>query len=170
MPVYVLDRQGMLQWQNADALELFGDRRGRHFSTVLAPEALQVAKEQFARKIVGGLRTTSYDSVFIARDGRRFEAEVETVRLEEDAEAVGVFGILEVEKFVDSEAAPDVHLTARQLQVLKLLAGGCSTDRIASKLNLSRETVRNHVRDLLRALDVHSRVQAVAKAHELGIV
>lgn len=170
LPIYVVDRTGMIRWMNAAALELFGDHRGEHFSAIVAPEAHQLTREKFARKIVGSARTTSYGAALLARDGRRFDAEVESVRLEDDTEAFGVFGIVAVERFADPAAASQVHLTPRQLQVLKELACGGSTDMIAKKLHISRETVRNHVRDLLRALNVHSRVQAVARAHQLGIV
>jgi PAS domain S-box-containing protein len=170
LPIYVVDRKGMIRWINAAAIELFGDRRGKHFSAVIAPEGQQLANEKFARKIVGGARTTSYDIAMLARDGRRLDTEVESVRLEDETEVFGVFGIVQSEKFADPVAAPQVHLTPRQLQVLKGLAGGGSTDMIANELHISRETVRNHVRDLLRALGVHSRVQAVARAHQLGIV
>jgi len=83
---------------------------------------------------------------------------------------MGVFGVVAVEKFAEDSDAAQVHLTPRQLQVLNLLAGGSSTGRIADELHLARGTVRNHVRDLLKALDVHSRVAAVVRARELGIV
>ena len=170
LPIYIVDRKGAIRWMNAAAIALLGDRRGEHFSTAIAPEGQQLASEKFARKVIGGARTTSYDIPMLAHDGRRLDTEVESVRLEDDSEAVGVFGIIAVEKFANPAAARDVHLTPRQLQVLKRLAGGGSTDMIAKELHISRETVRNHVRDLLRALGVHSRVQAVARAHQLGIV
>jgi DNA-binding CsgD family transcriptional regulator len=169
LPVYIVDRKGTTRWLNAAALDLFGDRRGEHFSAVVAPEAQPFANEQFARKMVGGVRRTAYDLMLIARDGRRFDAEIESVKLEHDTEVVGVFGIVDVERFASSDA-PEIRLTPRQLQVLKLLAAGCSTDGIAKALHVSRQTVRNHVRDLLRALGVHSRVQAILRAQELGIV
>lgn len=51
-----------------------------------------------------------------------------------------------------------------------MLAQGASTRQIAEELHLSRETVRNHVRGLLQALDVHSRVEAVAAARGEGIL
>ena len=170
LPVYVVDRNGTIRWLNAAAIELFGDRRGTHYSAVVAPDARRLTEEQFARKLIGSSRATAYRSAFIARDGRRFEAEVESVPLEDDAAVVGVFGVIEVEKFADPVAAAKVHLTPRQLEVLRLLAGGRSTDSIANELHLSRDTVRNHVRDLLKALAVHSRLQAVMRARELGIV
>jgi DNA-binding NarL/FixJ family response regulator len=56
------------------------------------------------------------------------------------------------------------HLTPRQAEVLRLLERGHSTDQIARELHLSLETVRNHICDLLRALGVHTRIEAVALA------
>ena len=53
-------------------------------------------------------------------------------------------------------------LTERQAQVLELLADGASTVGIATELYLSVETVRWHVKSILRALGVHSRAEAVA--------
>jgi DNA-binding CsgD family transcriptional regulator len=169
LPVYIVDREGTTRWLNAAALDLFGDRRGEHFSAVVAPDARPFAYEQFARKMVGGARRTAYKLTLIARNGRRFEAEIESVKLERDAEVIGVFGFVDVEGFADPRA-PEIRLTPRQLQVLKLLATGCSTDGIANRLHVSRGTVRNHVRDLLRALGVHSRIQAVVRGQELRIV
>jgi LuxR family maltose regulon positive regulatory protein len=63
-----------------------------------------------------------------------------------------------------------VRLTPRQQEVLQLLGQGASTEDIASMLHVSRETVRNHVRHVLRELGAHSRLEAVARAHELGLL
>jgi DNA-binding NarL/FixJ family response regulator len=60
---------------------------------------------------------------------------------------------------------PDLHLTPRQAEVLDLLERGRSTNQIAAELHLSIETVRNHIRHLLRAVGAHSRLEAVAIAH-----
>jgi DNA-binding NarL/FixJ family response regulator len=46
--------------------------------------------------------------------------------------------------------------------VLRLLERGYSTEQMAHELHLSIETVRNHIRHLLRALDARSRIEAVA--------
>jgi DNA-binding NarL/FixJ family response regulator len=48
--------------------------------------------------------------------------------------------------------------------VLRLLERGRSTEQIAEELGLSRQTVRNHIRRLLHALGVSSRLEAVAAA------
>jgi two-component system, NarL family, nitrate/nitrite response regulator NarL len=63
-----------------------------------------------------------------------------------------------------------VRLTPRQNEVLQLLGQGASTEDIASMLHLSKETVRNHVRNILRELRAHSRLEAVARAHGLGLL
>jgi DNA-binding NarL/FixJ family response regulator len=63
-------------------------------------------------------------------------------------------------------------LTPRQSEILRLLERGKSTDQIAAELHLSKETVRNHIRHMLQALGVHSRLEAVALArheHMAGI-
>ncbi|HEY2218548.1 MAG TPA: LuxR C-terminal-related transcriptional regulator, partial [Gaiellaceae bacterium] len=56
---------------------------------------------------------------------------------------------------------PLPHLTPRQVEVLHLLERGHSTMQIADELHLSPETVRNHIRRLMRALGAHSRIEAV---------
>lgn len=76
---------------------------------------------------------------------------------------IGVFGQL-VHVDEESERPLHPHLTPRQAEVLRLLERGHSTTQIARELQLSIETVRNHIRHLLRALGVHSRIEAVALA------
>ena len=65
---------------------------------------------------------------------------------------------------MDDAPAPPIppNLTPRQAEVLHLLQRGRSTHQIAEELHLSAETVRNHVRYLLRALGVNTRLEAVA--------
>jgi DNA-binding CsgD family transcriptional regulator len=61
-------------------------------------------------------------------------------------------------------------LTAKELQVLQLLAQGCSSAQLARRLHRSRRTVDHHVGSLLEKLGVHSRTEAVAIAFARGIV
>ncbi|MEM9036243.1 MAG: response regulator transcription factor [Actinomycetota bacterium] len=68
----------------------------------------------------------------------------------------------------DSEAAP--QLTRREHEVLELVAEGCSNQAIADRLTLSLHTVRNHVQNILRKLDAHSKLEAVAIATRQGIL
>jgi DNA-binding CsgD family transcriptional regulator len=80
-----------------------------------------------------------------------------------------VFGLLQRMR-VRERTGVAPALTARQTEVLQLLAGGASTSQIQDTLQLSRETVRNHVRHLLRALGAHSRLEAVAVARRSGLI
>lgn len=61
-------------------------------------------------------------------------------------------------------------LTARQLEMLKLLSEGKSVKEIKTGLHLSEATVRNHIRALLQALGAHSQLEALARARTLGIL
>jgi len=59
------------------------------------------------------------------------------------------------------------RLTPREWEVLDLLCAGRSTDEIAGTLVLSSETVRSHIKNLLRKLGVRSRGEAIAEARRL---
>jgi DNA-binding NarL/FixJ family response regulator len=62
------------------------------------------------------------------------------------------------------------HLTARERDVLVLLAEGVNGAQIAHRLSISPNTVRTHVQSILTKLQVHSRLEAVAFAIKHGIV
>lgn len=61
-------------------------------------------------------------------------------------------------------------LTTRELEVLGLLAEGCSTEEIASRLVVSLHTVRNHVRNILMKLGARTKLEAVVVAARAGVV
>jgi ATP/maltotriose-dependent transcriptional regulator MalT len=61
-------------------------------------------------------------------------------------------------------------LTARELEVLGLLAAGRRTSAIAQELIVSEGTVKRHIGNLMGKLDVHSRLEAVARARALGLI
>jgi DNA-binding NarL/FixJ family response regulator len=61
-------------------------------------------------------------------------------------------------------------LTARELDVLQLLAEGTANDDIGERLFISRNTVRNHVQRIITKLGAHSKLEAVATATRIGLV
>ncbi len=69
-------------------------------------------------------------------------------------------------------AAPDLPeaLTARELEVLRLLAKGRQNKEIANELFISERTVKFHVSAILAKLGVGNRTEAVSKAAQLGLV
>jgi DNA-binding NarL/FixJ family response regulator len=62
------------------------------------------------------------------------------------------------------EQLPAPVLTTRELEVLRLVARGMSNRDVASKLYISENTVKNHVRNILEKLHLHSRMEAVMYA------
>ena len=75
---------------------------------------------------------------------------------------------------LDPPAAPvgnvaEWGLAARELEVLQFLASGQRNRAIAAELNISENTVKFHLRNLFRKLDVRSRTEAIALAHSAGL-
>ena len=64
-------------------------------------------------------------------------------------------------------AFPD--LTERELEILELIAAGCSNAQIGQRLGIAPKTVRNHVANVLNKLEVADRSQAIVRAREKGM-
>ena len=77
--------------------------------------------------------------------------------------------IQEIRPEIPERAAPD-PLTARELEVLSLIAGGLSTKEIADRLFIEEVTVRSHVSRILDKLHLANRVQATLYALREGVV
>jgi DNA-binding CsgD family transcriptional regulator len=75
-----------------------------------------------------------------------------------------------LEALVVSSAAPAHRLTSRELEVLRLVAGGRSNKAIAEQLVLSERTVERHVSNILAKLELRSRAAATAYAYEHQLV
>jgi DNA-binding NarL/FixJ family response regulator len=63
-----------------------------------------------------------------------------------------------------------VKLTLRELEILKLIAKGISNKEIAVELNISSRTVKSHMVDIFRKLDVSSRTAAVITSLRIGFI
>jgi PAS domain S-box-containing protein len=103
------------------------------------------------------------------REGRR-PVTVSTIAVRhENAEPV-ILHLLRNGDPVDGSPRRPVELTARQRQVLRLLADGVPAKLIAQRLGIAEVTARNHIQGLLRELRCHSQLAAVAEARRLGLV
>src|SRR5438270_7060873 len=102
---------------------------------------------------------------------RPFDEVVDGVR----AAAIGeiLFAPSELQRLLlerESRPRPLEPLTARELEVLQLLAEGASTTHASDQLGISSATLRAHVQAILRKLGAHSRLEAVAEAARLGVI
>lgn len=160
VPAYVVDKTGVIRWENKAALKVFGDVRGKQISSIVAPEEQRRAREIFYRNLMGPPEGSDNKGVVHDASGERVTVELSAVPLTRDHHVIGVFGqVIDIER----DAAPPPHpsLTPRQTEVLHLLEHGRTTTQIAEELHLSQETVRNHIRGLMNALGAHSRLEAV---------
>jgi PAS domain S-box-containing protein len=175
VPSYVLDTTGVVRWINPAARRRVGDVRGRQFSSIVAPEDKERSRELFARKIAGSESVTDAEFAVVDRNGDRMTVDVSSVPLLRGGRVVGVFGQVTNERAAppltpdppsppNPPLTPPPQLTPRQSEVLQMLEYGRSTRQIAQELHLSPETVRNHIRHILLALGVHSRLEAVTLA------
>ena len=64
----------------------------------------------------------------------------------------------------------DRVVTKREVEVLQLIADGCSTPEVAERLFISQKTVKNHLASIYHKLDARDRTQAVLQAVRMGIV
>ena len=174
LPAYVIDRNGTLRWANRAGLELFGDRVGQPYTSLVSYDSRKRVEAQFVREVVCG-EATSYTATVIDTRGERCEMRVLSVPLRRlDRTIVGVFGVAfarhtspgeQIARTVDA-----VQLTPRQTEVLGLLAEGLTTEAIANRLGVAVETARNHIRAVLRSLGAHSRLEAVVEGRERGLL
>ena len=171
VPAYIVDRQRRLRWQNAASIELVGDLRGRLDGSVgLDPKDLVRARQAFARKL-NGAANTSLEVTVARRDGTPVRTAVSSVPLRNaDGVMIGSFGLAQVLGEVEPSAENAPSLSPRERETLTLLAAGFSTTQMADQMGISKETVRNHVKRVLRSLGARSRIEAVAKGRRAGLI
>lgn len=78
-------------------------------------------------------------------------------------------GIEHIRRDFDAMTPPD-PLTRRELEILRLMAGGYSNREIAEAIGTAEGTVKNHASSILSKLGVRDRTRAVLKALELGFI
>jgi DNA-binding CsgD family transcriptional regulator len=173
LPTALFDEEGKIRWQNKASIALRGRRIGLDFAEVLAPEHKQEARAVFNRMLArAGPEELLVRALNAAGDYVTLQARWSAVSLRDGSTVVVVISLGDLADPKDTPATVEnvPQLTQRQSDVLKLLADGKSTDEIAAELSLNRTTVRNYIANLLAALDVHSRLQAVVAARDAGLL
>ena len=79
-------------------------------------------------------------------------------------------GVVYLDPALHRPGAAGEKLTTRELDVLRLLADGLPHEQIGSRLGITAETVRSHVRKASARLGASTRTQAVATALRLGLI
>ncbi len=92
---------------------------------------------------------------------------VDTERL---TDAIRKIASGEADFVCDEFASAPSPLTAREMDVLKLLAKGFQRDEIAQELGIGSESVKTHIRGIMKRLERPNTTSAVGRAYELGIL
>jgi PAS domain S-box-containing protein len=145
---------------------------GGHFTDLLPDEVRPKVEAQFRRAVERG-EPTDFETVFIDAGGQLRGVRAQHLPLRSGDEIVGILILAFDVREPPPEpvgVASEPRLTPRQREILDLIASGLSTSEIAKKLTISTETVRNHVRSVLRELHVHTRLEAIASARRLGLL
>src|SRR5580765_882299 len=175
VPMYVVDRRGTIVWLNDAASAMIPGAVGRRFTDVVAADHLHRARRVFALRILGQAPFTDHETAITTPAGERHEVEISSVPLKKGHQVVGVFGVIRRDRVVAPPPPPPElrrvpELTPRQQEVLQQLGRGLTTQQMAEEMGVSIETVRNHVRALLSQLGAQSRLEAVLRAHSVGLL
>jgi PAS domain S-box-containing protein len=175
VPASVHDTEGRFLHMNADAEQVAGktaaEMRGRHITDLVVPKDRANVRAHFARAVKG--HVAEFETVFVDGSGAIRGARAQHLPLRDGDEIVAVLVLAYEVTVTRSPAAVTGRapaLTPRQHEILRLMVAGRSTEEMAAELTLSVETVRNHTRGLLRALDAHTRLEAIATAHRAGLL
>jgi DNA-binding CsgD family transcriptional regulator len=169
LPAALLDSEGAIRWQNNASRALRGDRVGSTWAEMAAPDEEPTVREAITRIVCHG-EPAEFSLNVVNKNGDFTEVEISAVPVRDGGSVVGIFGLGHPSEPKVRHVSTTTHLTERQLEVLRLLGEGRSTDEIAFHLHLSATTVRNHVAALLSKLGVHTRLQAVIQASKTGLL
>jgi LuxR family transcriptional regulator, maltose regulon positive regulatory protein len=155
------------------ALDALGDQAGAR--AALAEALALAAPEGFVQVFVneGAPLAALLGRLVTAPEGQAAAARLPAAYLDR---LLGAFGQAGVPVLAQSRRGGPVMpgliepLTARELEVLELLAAGSPNQAIAEELVVTVETVKSHVGHILDKLGVANRTQAVARARELGLL
>jgi DNA-binding CsgD family transcriptional regulator len=171
VPAYIVDTDLRVRWQNAASRALVGDRRGRLTESFqVVPGDRGRVRESFTQQRDGASHT-QVEQWVLRPDGALVRVTISSIPLKNPAgKMIGSFRLVQVLRELEPASEHPPRLSPRERETLTLLAAGHSTMEIAERMAISKETVRNHVKRVLRSLDASSRLEAVAKGRRVGLV
>lgn len=197
-PAFAMDRKDRIVFWNAGAASITGwsgeevlgrfcfdvlsgrDLFGNLYCTAECPLVASAAHgEDIAPFLIdmtrkdGRRERIRVQTVPLPGPGAAFQALLHLVASESGDESADVVDQLRQLARADREPAPDpalsvCPLTKREKEILRLIANGYAALNIAAKLSLSHATVRNHIQNILRKIDVHSQVEAISVSFRRG--
>jgi DNA-binding CsgD family transcriptional regulator len=168
-PMALTDTDGTIRWQNRESIDLVGDRRGSSYVPVVAPDHRQAMQTLLTRFMFGTDGARDDEVEIVDKDGVRRTAMCSSLPIRSGDQVVAVLTIARIApRRTRSSSVPE--LTPRQQETLRLLAAGYSTQETAERLGVAAETARNHIRAILRRLEVHTRLEAVVAARRHGLL
>lgn len=174
VPASLHDADGYFVHANAAAERAAGYSNaqllGRHYTDLVLPDLRESVETQFRRAVEHG-EPTDFETAFIDAGGHLRGVRAQHLPLREGDTIVGVLILAFEVRRLPSVVLPTApQLTARQREILELIASGLSTAEVARQLTLAPETIRNHLRNASRELHAHTRVEAIATAQRLGLL
>ena len=147
----------------------------RSFHELTHPDDLDLDLDNLRRLFAGEISSYRIEKRYLRRDGEVIRAQL-TRSVVRNAEGIPLYAIAQVQRIGGAAvtgAADERHarrLSAREREVLGLVADGLTSDQAAVRLGVSAETIQTHIRRAMRKLDARTRTQAVATAIRVGIV
>ena len=122
------------------------------FEAIKAGAKGYVLKDYSSSSIVQAIKSVSRDEAFF------------------DPRSSGkVLGRLKTQ-FSDTDGAPNVPLSRREIEILKLIAEGFINKEISTKLSISVHTVRNHIANIFGKIECNTRTKAISEAYRRKLI
>jgi DNA-binding CsgD family transcriptional regulator len=112
----------------------------------------------------------SCSRMLIATPSGRRLVSVSTIAVHRTGEEPVVVNLLRNGHATEPTKKAAQRLSARQIEVLQLLAEGVQAQALAARLEIAETTARNHIAAVLRRLGCHSQLEAVAQARRLELI
>ena len=134
---------------------------------------------EFGTSCAGALRSYGYDVTLVPKDGtqvieRLAKNTPDVLLMDTFMQRVDALGVMKEMKNTDMDRNSDLYkinsLTKREMEVLVQVANGMFNKEIAISLNISERTVKNHLSNIFKKLEVSDRTQAAVIAIKNNIV